>query len=244
MSGEKSTEGAVMTLAENNSPYTTGGLLGDIDNPEHSFNFIRVKHGAFALQGFNVKRILQRPYFGMNTNKSDAELLDNFEVPSDLSVDELEERLGKYTTIRAKLFKYGSKISKHTDKLFQMIYGTTKITEILPTPTRKISERENDLLFVYSSVVKHIGELVSKVTDMTEIISTEIQQSYRQTFASRLKQARNERGYTQKQLADELEMAMMTISQYELKKREPSISILARMAKKLKVSADWLIGLN
>lgn len=232
-------------MEENKSPYTSGGLLGDIDNPDHNFNFIRLKHGAFALQGFNVKRILQRPYFGMNTNKSDAEILDNFEVPSDLSIDELEKRLEKYTATRELLLRYGVRIMKHTDKLFKMIYGTVSPIENLATsPTQKISERENSLLIVYSWVQQCIGDLISKVADMIEKITAEIQQSYRKTFAQRLKQARKEKKISQRDLSDLTKINRADIGLYETGKKLPSLDNFIKISRCTGFSADWLLGME
>ena len=82
-----------------------GGLLGDTTNSEHPFNVIKVNHGVFALQGFNVKKILQRRYFKLNTDKTDLEIMDNFEIPNNLKVEELETRLSKYKDIHTKLLK-------------------------------------------------------------------------------------------------------------------------------------------
>ena len=222
-----------------------GGLLGDINNPDHNFNFIRVKHGAFALQGFNVKRILQRPYFELRTNKSDAEILDNFEVPSNLSIVELEKRLEKYTTFRVKLLNYGVRIQKHIDKLFKMIYGTASPIEN-PTilPTRQISERENSLLIVYTSVTKHIWYLISKVADLIEEITTKIQQSYRKIFAQRLKQARQEKKISQRDLSKLTKINRADIGLYETGKKFPSLDNFIKILRCTGVSADWLLGME
>ena len=96
----------------------------------------------------------------------------------------------------------------------------------------------------YKEFVQNIINLGGIVSD--DIASNEnlIESICRRNFAERLKQARIKKGYTQKQLADNLEMAMMTISQYETQKRETSISSLAKIAKNLSVSTDWLLGLN
>ncbi len=62
--------------------------------------------------------------------------------------------------------------------------------------------------------------------------------------ASRIKTVRKEKGFTQKQLAEILGVATGTLQQYELGKREPSFETLVILAKKFRVSADYLLGIS
>ena len=59
-----------------------------------------------------------------------------------------------------------------------------------------------------------------------------------------LKELRTERGYTQKQVADLLNINSVTYLHYEKEQREPPLSLLADMAKLYDVSVDYLLGLN
>lgn len=61
-------------------------------------------------------------------------------------------------------------------------------------------------------------------------------------FPERLKNLRDDKGFTQKHLAEVLNISVSTISHYENGTREPSIEILIQMAEVLGVSVDYLVG--
>ncbi len=63
-------------------------------------------------------------------------------------------------------------------------------------------------------------------------------------FAERLKELRIEKGLTQKQLADEVEISQAIISLYEKNVRTPTIDIIIILCNYFKVSSDYLIGLE
>lgn len=63
-------------------------------------------------------------------------------------------------------------------------------------------------------------------------------------LGKRLKELREEKGLTQKQLAKELNMNSITYFHYEKSQREPPLSTLADMAKFFNVSIDYLLGLE
>lgn len=59
-----------------------------------------------------------------------------------------------------------------------------------------------------------------------------------------LKKVRKLRGLTQKDLADKLNFNEMTISNYENNKTEPDITTIINLCSILKVSADYLLGIE
>lgn len=63
-------------------------------------------------------------------------------------------------------------------------------------------------------------------------------------LGKRLKELREEKGLTQKQLADELKLNSVTYLRYEKEQREPPLAVLADMAKFFNVSTDYLLGLT
>ena len=63
-------------------------------------------------------------------------------------------------------------------------------------------------------------------------------------LGKRLKELRLEKGLTQKQLSKELNINSVTYLHYEKSQREPSLSLLADMAKYYNVSVDYLLGLE
>ena len=63
-------------------------------------------------------------------------------------------------------------------------------------------------------------------------------------FGQRLKELREERGLTQKQVADELGIHSVTYLHYEKSQREPPLLLLAQMANYFDVTVDFLLGLE
>ena len=64
------------------------------------------------------------------------------------------------------------------------------------------------------------------------------------TFGNRLKQARENKGYNQKQFAERLGVTPTRLNYWEKDKREPDVAIIKQIAQILDVSSDWLIGNN
>lgn len=60
----------------------------------------------------------------------------------------------------------------------------------------------------------------------------------------RLKELREEKGLTQKQLAEKLHLHSVTYLHYEKAQREPPLSVLADMAIFFGVTTDYLLGLS
>lgn len=63
-------------------------------------------------------------------------------------------------------------------------------------------------------------------------------------LGERLKELREERGYTQKQISEELGINSVTYLHYEKEQREPPLSLLADISRFYGVSVDYLLGLN
>lgn len=63
-------------------------------------------------------------------------------------------------------------------------------------------------------------------------------------LSERLVIARNNAGLTQYQLAHDAEISRSAYSLYELGKREPSIELLVKLSKILKVDIAYLLGLD
>lgn len=63
-------------------------------------------------------------------------------------------------------------------------------------------------------------------------------------FLTRLKEARIEKGLTQKQLAEVIKTTDDSIYSWEKGRSQPSIELLFKLCKALDVSADYLLGLS
>lgn len=61
-------------------------------------------------------------------------------------------------------------------------------------------------------------------------------------FCKRLNETRKARGITAQQMADELEINLRSYRNYESGDREPSLDMLVKIAKKLEVTTDYLLG--
>lgn len=63
-------------------------------------------------------------------------------------------------------------------------------------------------------------------------------------LGQRLKELRQEKGLTQKQLSKDLNINSVTYLHYEKNQREPSLSLLVEFAKYFDVSIDYLLGVE
>ena len=61
-------------------------------------------------------------------------------------------------------------------------------------------------------------------------------------IGERLKRLRTENGLTQKQVAEQVGVAVSAISSYESSVRLPSYSVLVKLAKLYHVTSDYLLG--
>ena len=62
------------------------------------------------------------------------------------------------------------------------------------------------------------------------------------SFGDRLRELRDQRDISQKELADKLGVNKQTISQYERDVREPSLDMLSSLCDFFNVSADYILG--
>ena len=62
-------------------------------------------------------------------------------------------------------------------------------------------------------------------------------------FAERLKELRNEKGLTQKQLSKETGIAQSTLSMYEVGTNSPRLDLIIILCRYFNVTSDYLIGL-
>lgn len=61
-------------------------------------------------------------------------------------------------------------------------------------------------------------------------------------FGSRLKKLREEKGLTQQQLAEKVNLSQQTIGHYEVGRAKPDLDTLQLLASKLNCSVDYLLG--
>ena len=61
-------------------------------------------------------------------------------------------------------------------------------------------------------------------------------------FGTRLNKSRKAKGFTAQQMADAVGVNMPSYRKYESNDRQPSYDILVKIADKLEVTADYLLG--
>jgi len=65
---------------------------------------------------------------------------------------------------------------------------------------------------------------------------------YKESFCSKLKKARQNTGFTQREVAKETQISQATIANYETGRTEPDLENLGILADFYGVSVDWLLG--
>lgn len=65
---------------------------------------------------------------------------------------------------------------------------------------------------------------------------------YRESFPQKLKKARNDTGFTQREVTKETGIAQSTLANYETGRTEPDLENLGILADFYGVSVDWLLG--
>lgn len=68
--------------------------------------------------------------------------------------------------------------------------------------------------------------------------------NYKETFPARLKEAREQKGITQKEMAIALNIARPSYVNYERGKTYPTFENLMKISEELNISIDYLCGIN
>lgn len=67
---------------------------------------------------------------------------------------------------------------------------------------------------------------------------------YAETFPQKLKKARENTGFTQREVEAEIGIKQSTIASYEIGRTQPDIETIGILADFYGVSVDWLFGTN
>lgn len=65
---------------------------------------------------------------------------------------------------------------------------------------------------------------------------------YSETFAQKLKKAREDTGFTQREVSEETGITQSVLARYETGKLEPCIEVLGILADFYEIDLNWLIG--
>ena len=67
---------------------------------------------------------------------------------------------------------------------------------------------------------------------------------YSEIFPQRIKKARKDAGYTQMQIAEELDIDRSSLCKYETGAQQPNLETLAKLAQFYNTSLNWLLGVT
>lgn len=105
----------------------------------------------------------------------------------------------------------------------------------LGTNTTAISNWENS----YNAPTK---ENIEKMAILFRVSRDELINAGKVNYLARLKELRENKGITQRQLSEETGMSFQSISFYEHGEREPGVKALISLADYFNVSIDYLVG--
>ena len=105
----------------------------------------------------------------------------------------------------------------------------------LGTNTTAISNWENS----YNAPTK---ENIEKMAILFRVSRDELINAGKVNYLARLKELRENKGITQKQLSEETGMSFQSISFYEHGERDPGVKALISLADYFNVSIDYLVG--
>ena len=86
--------------------------------------------------------------------------------------------------------------------------------------------------------------VITKLYYQNGNMSSEKECSMEILLGKRLKELREEKGLTQKELSAMLNLHSVTYLHYEKSQREPPLAVLVDMARFFEVSTDYLLGLS
>ena len=109
---------------------------------------------------------------------------------------------------------------------------------------KKKAERALNLFKKYSYMTFDLAKIQTLSTALLNEMFNKFKEKAEKVFPSRLRVARKKLKMTQKQVATRLGIYQSSYTQYENAKREPSLEMLARIARVLNCSVDWLLGLT
>lgn len=217
---------------------------------------------AFAFRDFDGARILQRPYFKewrekyrVGTDKTDSELLDDVgktlsdkNLPRDslmrghvlqVVLDEMDALAKCVTAYQRHLKRHVDGLTKYTNSVANKIAAADETADVATLRARH--RRATKLAEKYKNFVDCVDALKKKIREQHKAVDNEVGYRYRKAFGERLRQARLEKGLTQAQLGERLQVTQRTVSDYEVSTREPNFAQLARIAYKLDKPVGWFL---
>lgn len=203
---------------------------------------------AFAFRGFDGKRILQRPYFRQFgfADESDEKILSSLTATDSDDVTTLERKNQWLNDIHKRLVSLHALIMRHANGRLTY-YRRAVQKKFAPDSLSCQSKigREQSLMTDYVlGFSMAVMDLMPPVETLWRDSEQRLQDAYRRRFGERLKAAREAAGLSRKELGDAINISPAGYAYYERGQRDVTPTSLIRIARTLKVSSDWLIGLE
>lgn len=202
---------------------------------------------AFALRGFDDKIIFSYIEAGFR-GQSDEELLSPYYFfirNKDFADDDEKAALAKLSLAQFMTManQFQTRLTRHNNRLMRYAVYLVENFDVDETVQTKI-RRAKIFSACYADAARAAQDLQKKLHRLIMAIDDCREEKYRRCFSERLREARRANGMTQLQVAEKLEMTASGYTQYERARREPSIATLAKIARILNRSVDWLLGLT
>ena len=138
------------------------------------------------------------------------------------------------------------------DLIQRHIFRLSKIGGKILTGQKIFSDEKKKAIFLRNQeLVKRYDKLreyflleTNKAVKERETANENMKRNIQLRFSNRLRQARKNSDYSQAETAKWLCMKQNSYSQYETGINQPPLSALYLLAKKFKVSVDWLLGVD
>ena len=197
-------------------------------------------HDAFALAGFDEKKILQRPFFkSLNLPADDdAEILKSFDVSMCKTAAEMEQKLDDLRKLDSAVKAFRHLIKNHRRRLRSMFAELDRRSD--ETKQTKL-DKLGGLLRKYNWFDESIELFNLKSGSLFVEGEKSLDKQYRKEFGQRLKAARQELGLSQGALAGKIGITPSSISQYESGSIEPTLKNLIRIFQIVKINPSKLL---
>ena len=202
---------------------------------------------AFALRGFDEKKILQRPFFkqfGFGV-MDDELILSSYDATTCRSSAAIEKNLDELRGLMKVVTAYTKRIMDYEYKLEKIMQRYREL--YMQTSAQVVKERydrAHTLQQSSSRIWGKLGKLQSTINRIIWAGEKELDEQRRKEFCLRLKEARKNAGLRQLDVALTVRVSACVYAGYEQARVDPSIPMLIRIAEALKCSPNWLLGFS
>lgn len=175
-------------------------------------------------------------------DRNRKEFLESAETEMILAEKELElcrDRQKVLTAECEKISEHIKTLQAYERRIFEKV-----LSQGLSDDLKEKGNRIKELIRKYNWLTRLLFDYGVVLMKDEKIYETDFQAECRKAFGKRLRQARREKKYSMKTLADKIGMTQPGYGRYELGTRDLPTPTIYRLAKILNVSLDWLYGLK